>query len=220
MEDKLRSYVEELFKTAPPTRKTVELREEMLQNLTEKYHDLIAEGKTPEAAYNIAVAGLGDVDSLIADLSRESQNGEFEAQRKKSAVFTAVAIMLYILSPLPIVILSILAGGTAAITAGLICLFVLIAAATGLIIYAGMTRPKYTKSGDGMVEDFKEWQSVNRDRRAIRRAISSALWCVIVVAYFLISFLWGHWALTWLIFVIGAGLESLITILFTYKSVQ
>jgi len=220
MEDKLRSYVEELFQAAPPTRKAVELREEMLQNLTEKYRDLIAEGKTPEAAYNIAVAGLGDVDSLIADLNRGGQNSGFEEQRKKSAVLTAMAIMLYILSPLPLIILGILASGGVAVPIGLICLFALIAAATGLIIFAGMTKPKYTKSGDGVVEDFKEWRNANQDRRALRRAISSALWCVIVVLFFVISFTTHAWYITWLIFIIGAGIESLITILFTYKSVK
>lgn len=220
MEDKLRCYMEELFSGAPPTARAVELREEMLQNLMEKYHDLLSQGKSPEAAYNIAVAGIGDVDSLIADLNRGARDAGLEAQRKKSAVLTALAIVLYILSPLPLIILSFYMQGRAAATAGLICLFVLIAAATGLIIYAGMTRPKYAKSGDGVVEDFKAWQNANQDRKALRRAISSALWCVILVVYFLLSFGLDAWSITWIIFIVGAGLESLLTILFTYKSAK
>ena len=36
MYDKLREYIESLFKDAPDTVKTVELKEEMLQNLYEK----------------------------------------------------------------------------------------------------------------------------------------------------------------------------------------
>ena len=53
MENKLRAYMDHLFRDVKPTRKSVELKEEILQNLVDKYHDMIAEGKTPEAAYNI-----------------------------------------------------------------------------------------------------------------------------------------------------------------------
>jgi hypothetical protein len=60
MEDKLRRYVDGLFARTVPTKKAVELKEEMIQNLEDKYKDLISEGKTPEAAYNVAVAGIGE----------------------------------------------------------------------------------------------------------------------------------------------------------------
>ena len=49
MEEKIRRHVDELFSGTAPSRRSVELKEEMIQNLTEKYNDLIAEGKTPEA---------------------------------------------------------------------------------------------------------------------------------------------------------------------------
>ena len=65
MELQIRAYVDELFAETVPSKKSVELKEEMIQNLTEKYNDLIAEGKTPEAAYNIAIAGIGDVSYLL-----------------------------------------------------------------------------------------------------------------------------------------------------------
>ena len=45
MNDKLRSYINTLFQDAPQTKKTVELKEEMLQNLTDKYNDLVAAGQ-------------------------------------------------------------------------------------------------------------------------------------------------------------------------------
>ena len=50
MENKLRAYMEELFSEVTPTKQAVELKEEILQNLMDKYHDLLAEGKSPEAA--------------------------------------------------------------------------------------------------------------------------------------------------------------------------
>ena len=47
------------------------MKEEILQNLTEKYNDLLSDGKSEVAAYNIAVAGIGDISELIEELKRE-----------------------------------------------------------------------------------------------------------------------------------------------------
>ena len=71
MQAKLRAYMDHLFSQTRPTKAAVELKEEMLQNLTDKYNDLIAEGKTPEAAYNIATASIGDISELLAQLKQE-----------------------------------------------------------------------------------------------------------------------------------------------------
>lgn len=61
MQDKLRAFIDTLFEDAPAGKKVVELKEEMLQNLNDKYSDLLSEGKSEEAAYNLAVASVGDV---------------------------------------------------------------------------------------------------------------------------------------------------------------
>lgn len=108
MRDRLRGYVESLFIDAPRTKKTVELKEEILQNLYDKYDDLIREGKTEEAAYNIAVAGVGDISPLLEELERsesvyDAQNPYPEA-RKRSAIMVAAAVAMYILAVIPCLI--------------------------------------------------------------------------------------------------------------------
>lgn len=50
MENKLRAYMDHLFQDVPNTKKAVEVKEEILQNIVDKYHDLVAEGKSEEAA--------------------------------------------------------------------------------------------------------------------------------------------------------------------------
>jgi hypothetical protein len=218
MEANIRNYVETLFNNTPPSRKAVELKEEMIQNLNEKYNDLIAEGKTPEAAYNIAIAGIGDVSGLLKDLQREMVNPEvYAAARQKSAMMTAISIMLYILSVVPLIALASFIPGDAAAIIGVVIMFVFIAAATGLLIYNGMTKPKYLKTEDTMVEDFKQWQSSNQEKKSLRSSVSSAVWALIVALYFLVSFVTGAWHLTWLIFILGAAVQSLINIVFTLK---
>jgi hypothetical protein len=219
MEDKLRRYVDDLFDGTALTRKSVELKEEMIQNLNDKYCDLISEGKTPEAAYNIAVAGIGDVSGLLRELEDEAFTpdvGEIEAARRKSAMFTAIAVMMYILSVLPLIILNEL-GFRNPDRLGVPIMFIIIAGATGLLIYNNMTKPKYFKGSHTMVEEFREWQTDTHQRKSLRRSISSALWSIITVLYFVISFTTGAWHISWLIFIVGAALEAFINIFFSLK---
>lgn len=110
MENKLRAYMDHLFQDVPNTKKAVEVKEEILQNIVDKYHDLVAEGKSEEAAYNIAIASIGDLDELLASLKDSSQtpnqmdSENYMAWRKKSAIRISIAIMLYILCVTPPII--------------------------------------------------------------------------------------------------------------------
>ena len=221
MEDKLRRYIDEIFEETTPTKKTIELKEEMLQNLEDKYKDLIAEGKSPEAAFNIAVAGIGDVSALLRQLEAgficEPEKEAYEAARRKSAMLTAVAVMLYILSVLPLLVLGQFSSRLSD-ALGIPLLFVIVAIATGLLIYNNMTKPKHYKESDTMVEEFREWQSDTQGRRQMRGAISSALWSLILVLYFIISFTTGAWHVTWVIFIIGGVIESFINIFSALKA--
>jgi hypothetical protein len=141
---------------------------------------------------------------------------ESEASRHKSAMLTAIAVMMYILSILPLVILS-MAGSRHDTNIGLPVMLIMIAAATGLLVYNQMTKPKYCKGSDTMVEDFRKWQSDSQHRKSLRRAISAALWAIIIAVYFIISFWSFAWHLTWIIFLFGAAIESLINVFFTLK---
>jgi len=221
MEERIRSYVEDLFSETTPTRKAVELKEEMIQNLVDKYRDLTTEGKTNEAAYNITIAGIGDISALLAELEKDMTNkGNFtydaDASRQKSAALTAIAVMMYILCVLPLVMMSIL-GFRFASEVGVPVMFLMIAGATGLLIYNSMIKSKYQGSSDTMVEEFREWQSDDKERKALRKAISSALWSITVALYLGISFTFGFWGITWIIFIIAVAIESLINVFYAAK---
>jgi hypothetical protein len=222
MEDKLRRYIDGLFARTAPTKRAVELKEEMIQNLSDKYSDLLSEGKTPEAAYNIAVAGIGDVSGLLKELETdmvfEPQDIDaLEMARQKTAMMTAIAVMLYILSVLPLIVLTMF-GVPYGARIGVPVMFVTIATATGLLVYNNMTKPRFLRGSDTMVEEFREWQSESQQRNALRKAISAALWATIVALYFVISFWSFAWHISWIIFVFGAVAEAFINIFFTLKT--
>ena len=91
------------------------------------------------------------------------------------------------------------------------------ALATGLIIYNANSHPKYIKSEDTMVEDFKEWKSANTEKNNILKSIKSIVWTIIIAIYFIISFGFGIWGYSWIIFIIGAAIEKIITLSFQMK---
>lgn len=216
MNEKLREYVDSLFEGVAVNKRTVELKEEMLQNLNEKYNDLIADGKNEDAAFNIAVASVGDISDLLHELEKGAPTAadeRMEAARRRSAKLVSVAVMLYILCCVPVIVLSEirLPGGG---IIGIVAMFVMIAAATGLIIYNNMTKPRYVKRDDTVVEEFKEWQQQKSDKNSLRKSVESAMWAIVVALYFIISFATGAWYVTWVIFLIGGAVEGIIRALF------
>ncbi|MDD4311283.1 MAG: permease prefix domain 1-containing protein [Eubacteriales bacterium] len=208
MNEKLRHYIDDLFANAPSTVRAVELKEELYQNLTDKYNDLIAEGKSEESAFNIAIASIGDVDSLISGLSGEKRTVN-EKERKRSALITAIAISLYILSPVPVIALQ--------DEIGMIFLFLFAAVATAMLIYNGITHERYVKTDDTMVEDFKEWKQNSKQKNKAVEAIIGSFWLIAVCVYIVVSFMTGAWHITWIIFLIAAAISSMIKGLFMLK---
>jgi len=217
MDAKIRAYIDELFSETTPSRKAIELKEEMIQNLTEKYNDLLAEGKSPEASYNIVIAGIGDIGDLLKDLEKDAAHPEtLAASRRKSALLTSIAVMMYIVSVVPLIVLGAFGRSDAAPIIGVVIMFFLIAGATGILIYNDMTKPKIRRE-DTMVAEFRQWQAASRQERALRSAISAALWAIAAATYFIVSFLTGYWHMTWLIFLIAVAVQAAINAVFTLK---
>lgn len=214
MIDKLREYVDNLFKDAPQTKQTVEIKEEILQNTIDRYNDILNEGKSEQAAYNIAVAGIGDIDMLISSLmAPKSMSGytkeEIENDRRRNALMLSVSVSLYILCVIPPIIFE--------ETLGVILMFVMIAVATGLIIYRSNTKLRYDKSDETVVEDFKRWNHRRREDNDLFGAVRSAIWAVTLILYFVISFATGAWYITWLIFIIGSAVSNIVRACFDLR---
>lgn len=68
MNDRLRKYIDELFKDAPKNARTEEYKEEILKNNEEKLADLIAGGMDEEEAFKTVAAGMGDMNELFEEL--------------------------------------------------------------------------------------------------------------------------------------------------------
>lgn len=220
MEDKLRAHMDHLFQDVPVSKKSVELKEEILQNLVDKFHDLIEEGKSEEAAYNIAIASVGDIQELLDSLKDVSPRPdptvteEYRQWKKRSAILIPVAVMLYILCVTPPIIAEALNWNEAVGACGL---FVFVGVATAIIIFNNMTKPSMDNLDSTMMNEFKEWKNNQDDKKRVRKSINSALWAIITVLYFLVSFSTGAWYITWIIFLIGVAVENIIKAFFELK---
>ena len=139
MRDKLKTYIDYLFAGAPQTAATAETKAEILQNTLDKYDDLIAEGKTPEAAYSLAVSGIGDLgDFLTRGVRTEAPSRTATTHSAYpswlSSLLLSVSIMLYICCVIPVIV---------AEDHGVVGMFAMIAIATGLIVF----RATFLRSG-------------------------------------------------------------------------
>ena len=198
MREKLITYVDLLFSGVADAD---DIKQEILQNTLDRYDDLLAQGKSPEAAYTLSISGIGDITELLGSTSEKYQVDPEPTVptpiqvkslvRKKVAI--AVAICLYILCPIPVLILSNELG---------VCgLLAMIAIATGILIATG-------EKEDDKKEQKEEQPltSAKQMRKSIHSAISVAGLC----CYFITSFLTGAWHITWLIFPIVAAIKGLV----------
>jgi len=210
MEEKLKRYVEKTFENAPKTKKTQELKEEIIANLLDKYNDIKKTGKTEEESYNNAISSMGDVSELIESLKQENPLNErvYVEQNKKSALFIAIAVGLYVVSLIPPMLFDAFSLDD---TVGAAIMFIFWGVATALLVYNAISKPKYRGIDNTMVEEFKEWKSNKDIDKTVMRSVYTAIWMLILAVYFLISFFFNAWAFSWIIFLIGIAIQNIIS---------
>ncbi|MEI7668422.1 MAG: permease prefix domain 1-containing protein [Erysipelotrichaceae bacterium] len=207
MNAKIRTYITRAFEDVPKTKKSIEMQEELISNLNEKFNDQVASGKTEDEAYTMVIAGIGDLSELTEGLiERHVLSAPNQQQRQKNALFITIAVMLYIMSPMMVVFC---AEILKAEVLGIVLMFTLIAIATGLLVYNFNSRPKYIKESETMIEEFKEWKSAKDKNKSLFDALNSAFWLIIVAAYLYISIMYGWWLFSWIIFIIASAVKNI-----------
>ena len=205
MREQLIQYVNLLFAGAPDSE---DIRQEILQNTLDRYDDLVAAGKTPEAAYRLAISGIGDISEILGTREPEAPAApEAPAQEENTdslakKLLRAIAVGLYILCPLPLFVLSSLDMGTLGLC-GTLCF---VAVATVLIILGGK---KNSSEKDGE-EDAPKSQ--------LGKSLTGLIWSIGLVIYLAVSFLTGTWHVSWVIFPILGAISNLVCALLPAES--
>ena len=213
MKEKIRIEVNTLFQNAPNTKRANDLKDEIISNAEDKYEDLIKQGKSEEEALQVVMKGIGNVDELIEELNKNNpiHTQYVEEARKKTGLIVSICVGLYILSVIACVVLDEL-GLPDFIT---VSSFLSIAGvSTCVLIYHFMTKPKYTKYDDTIVEEFKEWKGKNDKNKEIKKTIDSIIWTLTVIIYLIVSFTFRIWYISWIIFLIASLIENIIKLIF------
>ena len=199
MRAQLIQYVELLFAGA---RDCDDIKQEILQNTLDRYDDLIAAGKVPEAAYRLAIAGIGDINEILgtnvpSTVASHSTAEPDDGDTPKKKLLRALAVGLYILCPLPLIVL----GDVGMDILGLCATLTIVAVATVLIMMGAKKE----------LPEKQKPEAQDSPRSELAKSIGGVIWAVGLAVYFLISFTTNHWHITWVIFPILGSLDSLVS---------
>jgi len=214
MNKKIETHVNALFANAPDQNHVLEIKEELLANLNDKYDDLISSGKSDDEAFALVISGIGDIENLLKDMGElpEYQPLALEKNKQLRGIFISMGIALYVLSIVPILLFSQFSNPDL----GIVLALVICAAATGFIVFGNsISKTKYSKTDNSFVEEYKEKIAVDNDRVKLRNAMISSLWPLIVVFYLAFSFITQWWHISWVVFLVGACIQQMILYHFT-----
>jgi len=206
MTDQIKNYLDTLLQDAPKTRGVIDMRQELLAGCLDKYDDLISSGISPEQAYSEVIEGIGDVNELLGYVEKANTFSPDKAEQKRKK-------RLYVVG------------------AGILCFFIFIGCMVAndetphygleiaamcsiflsiiLIIYGfASTKVKYEKRYDTIVEDIKLQMTVGKKKNKLIPLATSTLWCVIIILFFLISFIFKHWETSWIVFLFGGAANA------------
>ena len=213
MRNKLICYVNSIFEGIPDTPEVQELREEILQNTLDRYDEECARGVSETVAYNVAVMSIGDTDELLAAYRKPKKE-----KKSSRRVCVAIAIALYILCVVPPAVADEMGWPEAL---GVSLMFLMIAAATALIILSGgrekPAAPKASAPQGVPVQPAAQpvqAASAQEERSSavkILRGVLTPLYWLAAVGLFLAAGFAGYWYVAWVIFIAAGAAGDVIT---------
>lgn len=208
----IRNYINAMFSSLPKTPEILRLQAEMLENMEDKYNDLIREGKSEHEAVGIILADIGSAENLKAELGiTDTQpqpteaDSEFLAQRaafhRKFAIAIASGVALCICGIIAAAICDEFTHNDALTS---FAFFAPIAVAVAIFVYFGIREDWYE-------ERYKEiYHHMEPKSKNIADAVSSIIFPLAVIIYLILGFLFNLWHPGWIIFPIAGLLVAAI----------
>lgn len=222
--NELRNYMNELLAEVPKTRKALELKEELISNMEDRYKDMLADGFKEEDARQSVIESMGDIKALFAEFKEEGKNAgviyESEEIRRKRAWINTIAVGLYLFGGALAIIVSTLGemnNFRGADDLAPIVFLVIAIIPTCMLVYSSNMYPKKKNDSQTVVEEFKEWQNESKVVKQRKGAISTIIWLGAVAIYFLVSFETFAWEITWITFLIAGCIHAAVELYFSSK---
>lgn len=196
--DTIRNYVESIFVNLPRTTEMLQLKQDMLTTMEDKYHQLKDEGKSENEAIGTVLSEFGNIDEIIEEYNletepeqvdkhsvqlSESQVDEFMQHRTKFGLAIATGVSLCILAPAMLIlfreIAMLVSPSSAAIEQinllAIIPLFLFIAIAVGIFIVFGLKEEQYDFDKKVIVLDPVTRANLNREMNDFKPSFAKAI---------------------------------------------
>lgn len=198
MEKKIIRYVEGVFSDVPSTDRTQRIKDEIIQNLLDKYADLVKAGKSEEDAYAIAISSGGDLSGIVADLKGETKHynynyekqfckvyeKEYAREKKKCSSFNS---LLW-----PVVT----------------CVYLLFSMLVHSWFYSWIIFLIAC-----VISSAFKFYTVKSNSKVRRNALNSMVWMSATSLYFILSFITARWDMTWILFVLAVPMNKIAALL-------
>lgn len=86
--DQIRNYIDAMFSSLPKTREIIEIKLNMLENMEEKFQELLKKGKSEDEAVGIVLKDFGNIEELKEELGisdKVSQTKEPQAPIRENS---------------------------------------------------------------------------------------------------------------------------------------
>ena len=209
MEAKIHAHIDRLFAELESSERVSEVKLELYMNTLDRYNDLLKEGMQPDEAYAEAIRGIGDVSEILESLglpSSSATSSSKPARGKKlrrrlyahfcNAYWMLILILYFLIS---------FATSAWSVT----WLIFLIATALLKVIRAAIDI-RFANTPD-------ELYLPSEEQKKRRSSIGNILWLVTLTVYLVVSFAIDAWHITWLVFLLGNAVESLLSMYFILK---
>lgn len=237
MKDRLISYVDTLFENVPSNQYSNDLKDEITSDMLSGYDDCVNSGMSPAAAYAEAIKALGNVDELIEEVRdkvisvREETGLDFHSSdfyekpgaynfgagferilsfitpENEKILHSTIVPVMWMIIVIVYFAFSFLFRKAWPFSWVIFLVGAIINVMIDLVfsLYKLRNQP-YSKKNE------------KKMRNKIKGAFSATLWLSTTIVYFLFSFLFSCWSISWLIFLVAAIIEIIMSGFFRMMS--
>lgn len=212
--EKIRSFMENMFLGLPDTQEVRDAKARLLEGMSDRYEELLAQGKDPDAAFGISVAEFGSMEELRRELSGsasapmaapqpqpcldEAARREYEAFQRQYPIAIAAGVALCILALAASMFLDRWMGEMGG-NVPHVAFLTIIAMAVCIFIYFGIKREQYQRA-------FDAGDPSQRERRGGDDPVKGAIMLGATCIYLFLGFTKDLWHPGWIVFPAGASL--------------
>lgn len=183
MNDRLDKYFDSLFESAPKTQTVRDLRDEIYSNTLDRYNDFLSQGKSEDESFTKAVSGIGNIETLLegscaGPYAEECYYTQAEIDKRRiiSGILVAVSVLLYVICVVPPMFFNDQVGAS--------LMFVCIAVATGLVVFANKLKINKSRCS-AKIREIKATSDSNytKERFERGRLLSNLVFSVGIALY-------------------------------------